>query len=164
MTPPPEATVEAVELLACPMCGDAGGIEDRRDTCCYASYARYQPPVYVPHCTECGLCLRGFDTETDAAAAWNTRITPTVSREGQKAAEFFPLHAVERKFTNSVGNAIEIYVATGIDENRLCRTSMYGPASGFDNYSTWDELVQMHSALSEVLGLPAPPQHGEEVA
>lgn len=115
----------------------------------------------TPHAESCPLSeppsLRHADDECDCDHFLRAMLAARSEgkAEGVEVAVFRPLATAERKFVNSVGNEIEIYVATGIDEARLCRTSMYGPDSGFDNYSTWDEMVQIHSALSEILGFPA---------
>lgn len=56
-----------------------------------------------------------------------------------------------RKFTNEVGNRIEIYVALGATPECFCRLAMYGPHSEIENYTTRMELEQLRDALTEAL-------------
>lgn len=82
-------------------------------------------------------------------------VTPSAAVLAERAAEFRSLATATRKFTNSAGNDIHIEISTGANERNFCRMSMLGPESGCENYTTWDELVQLHSALSELLAIRA---------
>lgn len=140
MTPPPEATVEAVELLACPWCNLEyqghfqwpGG-----------AWARYTVPD--KHAPSCPLRGGSYSTEAELVSAWNTRPIPIVSREGQREA------IARISFAPQAGDVKRWNAAILFSEK-------------FPECGTAQRVAEAFARADAILALPAPPRHGEEVA
>ncbi len=86
--------------------------------------------------------------------AINAALTTLHGRVGSLEASHRPYYTAVRKFTNSAGNPMELFVSIGSGPLGYCKLWMASPHSDTENITTWDELVQLQSALAEALGLP----------